>query len=200
MPSWPTRLLLGSATSNHSHNPEELLNAGNQDDRLRGGTQPTPPFSGPPYPASNNAYGLSIPRRASQHGRSISHPFPSIFGSARKRNAREDEEEVVVDAKTLHAGSPASHVVDQPGFSRPTTAHSEDVELISGRCATCDSQVRWPKHLDVFRCTVCLMINDQKAHFPRLPTDVELRDEPSGRSRPKAHSRPSARSKSIFED
>ena len=200
MPSWPTRLFLGSATSNHSHNPEEPWNGGNQGDRLRAATQPTTPFSGPPYPTSNNAYGVPITRRASRHGRSISHPFPSIFGSAKKQNAREDDEEIVVDAKTLHTGSPASHVVDQPGFSRLTTAHLEDVELISGRCATCDSQVRWPKHLDVFRCTVCLMINDHNAHFPRLAADVGLRDEPSGRSRPKAHSRPSARSKSIFED
>ena len=34
--------------------------------------------------------------------------------------------------------------------------------LVTGRCITCDSLVRWPKHLNVFRCTVCLMINDLK--------------------------------------
>jgi E3 ubiquitin-protein ligase HECTD2 len=37
-----------------------------------------------------------------------------------------------------------------------------DEDLIVGNCATCDSTLRWPRHLDVYRCTVCLMINDLK--------------------------------------
>ncbi|KAL8717627.1 MAG: hypothetical protein Q9225_005146 [Loekoesia sp. 1 TL-2023] len=37
---------------------------------------------------------------------------------------------------------------------------THDNELVSGRCATCDSSVRWPSHLSVFRCTICLMVND----------------------------------------
>jgi E3 ubiquitin-protein ligase HECTD2 len=35
-------------------------------------------------------------------------------------------------------------------------------ELITGKCATCDSLVRWPQRLDVYRCSVCLMVNDLK--------------------------------------
>ena len=38
-----------------------------------------------------------------------------------------------------------------------------------GKCATCDSSVRWPQHLEVYRCTVCLMINDLK---PNVPNDT----------------------------
>lgn len=35
-------------------------------------------------------------------------------------------------------------------------------DLTTGKCMTCDSMVRWPKNLSVFRCTVCLTINDLK--------------------------------------
>lgn len=35
-----------------------------------------------------------------------------------------------------------------------------DKDLMTGKCMTCDSMVRWPKELKVFRCTVCLTIND----------------------------------------
>ena len=37
-----------------------------------------------------------------------------------------------------------------------------DEDLITGKCMTCDCMVRWPKELLVFRCTICLTINDLK--------------------------------------
>ena len=43
-----------------------------------------------------------------------------------------------------------------------TSAQNEEKEFVTGKCATCDSLVRWPRHLDVFRCTMCLMVNDLK--------------------------------------
>ena len=45
-------------------------------------------------------------------------------------------------------------------------------DLVTGKCLTCDSLVRWPRQLDVFRCTVCLMVNDLK---PATPLSVEVR-------------------------
>lgn len=36
----------------------------------------------------------------------------------------------------------------------------EDRDLRTGKCMTCDSMVRWPKALAVFRCSVCVTIND----------------------------------------
>lgn len=36
---------------------------------------------------------------------------------------------------------------------------------VTGRCATCDSTVRWPKRLSVFRCPVCSMINDLEPYI-----------------------------------
>lgn len=135
------------------------------------------PLRSPPISASNHQNGKPIARRPSQHGRSISHPFPSIFGSGKKRNTKEDEEENVIDAKTLLVGSPGTQATDQAGFSRLDSALTEEIEMTSGKCATCDCQVRWPRHLDVFRCTVCLMVNDLKPNFPKPAADVSALGE-----------------------
>ncbi|OTB05388.1 hypothetical protein M426DRAFT_72892 [Hypoxylon sp. CI-4A] len=63
-------------------------------------------------------------------------------------------------------------------------------DFATGNCMTCASLVRWPKELPVFRCTICLTINDIK---PRDPTPAARPDassflqpnEPeSGSSRP----------------
>ena len=62
--------------------------------------------------------------------------------------------------------------------------------FVTGRCITCDSRVRWPRHLDVFRCTVCLMVNDLKlgaessiggreAESPITPTPSSSPDLPT---------------------
>jgi len=172
MPNWPTRLFSGTFASNNSSSlGQSLTEAGSQDDRLRGGTQSVMPLRSPPLSASNTQNGKPIARRPSQHGRSISHPFPSIFGSGKKRNAKEEEEENVIDAKTLLVGSPGTQVAGQAGFSRLDSVHTEEVEMTSGKCATCDCQVRWPRHLDVFRCTVCLMVNDLQLNFPKSAAD-----------------------------
>ena len=199
MPSWPTRLFLGSSTTNNPPSHGQQVNESVcRDRRLRGAAQPATPRRSPPLPASNNPHGSWVPRRASQHGRSISHPFPSIFGSGKKRNTEEEEGENVVDAKTLLAGPPGSYTADLMGSTRPGPAHTEEFELISGKCATCDSQVRWPRHLDVFRCTVCLMINDQKPNFPKPAADDVPVEEPSDSSGLKANARSPVKGTSIF--
>lgn len=178
MPTWPTRLFSGiSAPSSSSTLGQSWTEGGSQDDRPRGGAQTVMPLRSPPLSASRNQNGNSVARRPSQHGRSISHPFPSIFGSGKKRNPKEDEVENVVDAKTLLVGSPGTQVTDPVGFSRLDSAHAEEVEMMSGKCATCDCQVRWPRHLDAFRCTVCLMVNDLKLNFPKPAADDSLLGE-----------------------
>lgn len=44
----------------------------------------------------------------------------------------------------------------------------------TGKCSTCDSTMKWPKHLDSFRCQVCLMVNDLK------PSSKPLGEAPVG--------------------
>lgn len=167
MPSWPTRLFLGSSAINSpgSNQPPAPNDHLFQNTRQRGIAQPVTPLSSPPLPATGNPPKHPVPRRASQHGRSISHPFPSIFGSGKKRLPNEEDDDNVVDAKTLQTGSPGHYQVDQAGTGRLGSGNTDEVDLVQGRCATCDSQVRWPKNLDVFRCTVCLMVNDLKLNL-----------------------------------
>ncbi|KAL8830253.1 MAG: hypothetical protein Q9191_001534 [Dirinaria sp. TL-2023a] len=185
MPSWPTRLFLGSSNTNNpaSNQPQPSNDNPLQNNRQRGVAQPATPSRSPPLRATGDSQINPVHRRASQHGRSISHPFPSIFGSGKKKLPRGEDEVNVIDAKTLPTGSPGSYIDDHPGMGRPSGGNIDDNDLISGRCATCDSQVRWPKDLDVFRCTVCLMVNDLKLHHlakecPSSAKGMDASDQP----------------------
>ena len=63
-------------------------------------------------------------------------------------------------------------------------SQNQGVELRIGKCATCNSTVRWPRHLGVYRCTACLMINDLKSESggnsdPARPSLPQQSDGPS---------------------
>ena len=104
MPSWPTRLFTSSSAATIG-SPTTLAH-------------PYPEPATPIRPRSN-----SIPRKSSQHGRSVSHPFPSIFGSGKKKSVR-DEDEELVDAKVETIGTPTLPAVD-------TTTHIHAVRAIA---------------------------------------------------------------------
>jgi len=111
-----------------------------------------------------NAYGIPTLRRSQSpskhHGRSMSHPFPSLFSGRKKKqgntvggegfDSTDDEEVSPVLARNTVLNSTAKQT------------RVPDKDLMTGKCMTCDSMVRWPKDLKVFRCTVCLTINDLK--------------------------------------
>lgn len=44
------------------------------------------------------------------------------------------------------------------GHRNGSSAGSRD--FATGRCMTCASLVRWPRELQMFRCTICLTVND----------------------------------------
>ena len=114
-----------------------------------------------------NAYGIptlqppSTPSKSSRpgsHGRSLSHPFPSLFAGRKKKQT---------DAPGPAGFESTDEEKMSPLLARnipvnPTAklAKVPDADLLEGRCMTCDCKVRWPKKLKVFRCTVCAMIND----------------------------------------
>lgn len=81
------------------------------------------------------------PRRPGSHSRSRSHPFPLLFTGRRKPPA-------------------AGESTDDDASLRQSHGKEPEKDLVAGKCMTCDSMVRWPRELAVFRCTVCLMIND----------------------------------------
>lgn len=99
----------------------------------------------------------SRPSRPS-HGRSLSHPFPSLFGTWKKKH---DHPPGPGEADSDSSG-------DEMGMPRPegSSSRSRDdrrpsaTEYMSGSCMTCGTLLRWPKHLSMFKCTVCVTIND----------------------------------------
>ncbi|KAI1084467.1 hypothetical protein F5B20DRAFT_524970 [Whalleya microplaca] len=119
-------------------------------------------------------FAIQKPKRPAQHSRSMSNPFPSLFSSKKKK----------------HGGGPGNGPVHGPGHgpgneglvdndplkskplpSLPQTAAPRRVprgpaEFATGNCMTCAALVRWPQDLDIFRCTICLTINDLKPHDP----------------------------------
>ena len=125
-----------------------------------------------PPPPLNNAASYEIPtlRRKPPvtdgggsivHSRSFSHPFPSLFGGKKadkKATLRAedniidttDDDASIYEGRSNGAVQSPSRRVSQKGSKEPVT----------GKCMTCDSTVRWPQGLKVFRCTICLTIND----------------------------------------
>lgn len=134
----------------------------------------------PPPPATATAEAYEIPslRRKPvpdspdsgtaklNHNRSFSHPFPSIFGSKKseKKSKQGGDFDGVRDARheEAHNKNPAAE----------SSAPRGDRQPVTGKCMTCDSTVRWPQGLKVFRCTTCLTINDLEYNPEKRP-DVQ---------------------------
>jgi E3 ubiquitin-protein ligase HECTD2 len=162
MPPWSSRLL--SPSSRHEASPTATIGNASSPARQRPrvteadiidnalgipSLQPTPRAN---YGALNN----SKPVRTPSHGRSMSHPFPSLF-AGKKKPQGESAEGIGFESTDDDAVSPVKRTVPS---NISTKQKVPDKDLTMGRCMTCDSMVRWPNELKVYRCTVCLTIND----------------------------------------
>jgi len=173
MPSWSARLLPASPAFDSNPSAPTPPNPESSPSRRQQSCTAHEPalqsYSIPslqPSPNTSTSSGTSPLRSASRHGRSISHPFPSIFNSGKKMESRGLVE---TNTTTLepHDGGFGDLGYGTPGRSPSKGGHMvppqpANKDLVTGRCMTCDSLVRWPKDLKVFRCTICLMINDLK--------------------------------------
>jgi len=117
-------------------------------------------------------------QRRPQHSRSLSHPFPSLFAGKKKRQQESSdqdssESERDADAKPMAKARENTIGRSQRGGHGRQGSH----DFVNGNCMGCGSLLRWPGDLHVFRCTVCLTINDVG---PRLG-GVEERDLPLAR-------------------
>ena len=160
MPSWPARLHLGSPAPSPGSKSRAPRGPSYREEHSEDNTYHDQPLHGVPVLASTKTLSPSRPN----HGRSYSHPFPAVFGSGKK--AEKMTEPVGVDeaSETLNESTFTSTRLaskDQV-TAKLTFTQNEEKEFVTGKCVTCDSLVRWPRHLDVFRCTVCLMVNDLK--------------------------------------
>ena len=115
---------------------------------------------------------------ALKHTRSFSHPFPSFFGakkSDKRNNANKrpghkietTDDDSSVNDERMHLSPPR-------GPSRKSS-QNKDKQPVTGRCMTCDSIVRWPQGLKVYRCSICLTINDLEP-FAGTRAEVNQRD------------------------
>ncbi|KAJ0370881.1 hypothetical protein COL154_001261 [Colletotrichum chrysophilum] len=99
----------------------------------------------------------------------MSHPFPALF-SKKKRpepttyETDSDSDDAPVMTKPL--GNTQKNTHKRGGANGSRDGGSRD--FATGNCMTCGSLVRWPRDLRVFKCTVCLTIND-------LPPDQQAR-------------------------
>lgn len=98
---------------------------------------------------------------SAKHGRSFSHPFP-FFGTGTKRSQRRihPKNKIGVDSTdddSIDDGHSNTRSSNVPLRKPCVTAGSEPM---TGKCMACDSTVRWPRELRVFRCTICLTVND----------------------------------------
>ncbi|KAK3904601.1 hypothetical protein C8A05DRAFT_42350 [Staphylotrichum tortipilum] len=112
-------------------------------------------------------------RSRPRHTRSVSHPFPSLFSSKKRPSPGSPS-----DRRADGAGADESGFSDSSddGFGsaprgRPSPAPAArghrngssvagSRDFATGRCMTCASLVRWPRELHMFRCTICMTIND----------------------------------------
>jgi len=126
----------------------------------------------------------SQPQRP-RHSRSMSHPFPSLFSSKKKKSgpmAGDVSEEEGDDAR--RAGSKYQRPATR-GHKNGNSTGTRD--YATGNCMTCGSLVRWPRDLSVFKCTICLTVNDLQPlnRDPRRdPSRTLMSSSPDDRSWP----------------
>ncbi|KAK7417176.1 putative E3 ubiquitin-protein ligase [Neonectria punicea] len=114
--------------------------------------------------ADFHAASSSRPSRSHrpQHSRSMSQPFPSLFSGKKKKR----QSSVGGPPPDLGFADDDGALPTPPPPMRPTTkthtrsgpAGSKD--FATGNCMTCGSLVRWPRELKVFKCTICMTVND----------------------------------------
>ena len=161
MPSWSSRLLLGTSAPSNTSSAQRSPGL---ESPLRKHSQPKQ-TSRPKAPISASAELSSSPihSRPIIHGRSLSHPFTSSLHDDRRINNTVQGRDEFDGLDTTGDGNSSI----PPGVSRDHVFPGQTgslqhagKELVTGKCATCGSLVRWPKDVDVFRCTICLMVND----------------------------------------
>ena len=202
MPSWPSRLLSGHSSSPANARTDDVASNVGATTVTTAGDAPQVTAESRPRSNSN-----SLSPRPSQHGRSISHPFPSIL-SGGKRIERKAVGQIPPPAELDIQELDDETLGFTPGSDFPQTPNHKasmpaDKDLVAGRCATCDTSVRWPRHLDVYRCTICHMINDLKPQIRAPETPVRAVVSPQGETLPAARIprkgtwRPNVRDKSM---
>ncbi|KAG7146188.1 E3 ubiquitin-protein ligase mug30 like [Verticillium longisporum] len=84
----------------------------------------------------------------------MSVPFPSLFSSKKKQRP----DPVHDDSDDSHNDPPVTRSAAKTHTRGNMSQGNRD--FATGNCMTCNSLVRWPRDLKVFKCTVCVTVND----------------------------------------
>lgn len=104
------------------------------------------------------------------HSRSVSHPFPSFF-TGRRNEKRPNQKQDEIDSSEDSTMHPTRKDSRGRGGTRTISNGTSSKQPVTGKCMTCDSTVRWPQDVKVFRCTTCLTINDLELSESPLNND-----------------------------
>ena len=125
--------------------------------------------------SDSEVHPQSRPQRPS-HTRSLSHPFPSIFSSRKKKQNKTTSG--YSGSESDDDGVPLTRSGRKLQQNMPKTiATTSHKDFATGTCMTCGSLVRWPRELAIFKCTICLTINDL------VPQHTEVRTDDTNRAR-----------------
>lgn len=104
---------------------------------------------------------------SAKHGRSFSHPFPSFFGGGTRRAEKRNPLKNTINVDSTDEDDSTGDGRPQQSSNTPSRKPSINAggEPMIGRCMACDSTVRWPRDLKVFRCTICLTVNDLEPYL-----------------------------------
>lgn len=106
-------------------------------------------------PTATNASALASRPRLRSHARSTSQPLTSLMNpnALRKPEKKFTKRDFGLDLDDDFEDDDVSAVgLDQ--------ARNAGDDMVIGKCITCNSTCRWPRYVQVFRCTICLTVND----------------------------------------
>lgn len=172
MPPWPARLHLESPSSSkpgpNARSPG--LQGLRQAENEKSSVLPEPPLHGVPILPTSRPVGEGGAAIRGYHSRQHSQGLPSEYMSRGEGLYQTEDIGGFRNEPSILAESPSKWGQrEQSPLSFAWAGHGEDKDLIAGRCATCDSHMKWPRQLSTFRCSVCLMINDLKPVVESTP-------------------------------
>ncbi len=133
----------------------------------------SPNLSNGPSPRSNGSGSTSYnasyarPWHRRSLARSLSNPFPALLSGLKKKDkifefaigTRSSSDLSGDDLYLTWSSKTPRAEGDKVANSDPS--QTDDMkDFISGSCMTCGSTMRWPKDVDVFKCSICVTIND----------------------------------------
>lgn len=168
MPPWPSRILPSTSSPSSHSNPVH--------------TSPPPPSShrNPidvdraaliaidynvpvlfPTASTSNISTPTSRNRGRSHARSTSQPFPSLMNphALRKPEKKLTKRDFGLDLDFDDDDDDDDYTAVGMDQMRITGD-----DMVTGKCITCNSTCRWPRHVQVFRCTICLTVNDLEPH------------------------------------